>query len=87
MKQLFRISVHFIIKHVVGIQRWSLHYRKKWYLHHRLGSKTVHMIDDAYNFIRDIAVDGGNVLFLIGTKNRPKKSIKEEAGTCWCFLR
>lgn len=43
--------------------------------------KTVRMIDDAYNFVRDIAADGGSVMF-VGTKKQAHDSIAEEADRC-----
>jgi len=46
--------------------------------------KTVRMIADAYNYVRDIAADGGNVLF-VGTKKQAQDSIKEEAERAGAF--
>lgn len=43
--------------------------------------KTVRMIDDAYNFIRDIAANGGSVMF-VGTKKQAHETIAEEAIRC-----
>ncbi len=43
--------------------------------------KTVKKIEDAYMFVRDIAADGGNVLF-VGTKKQAQDAIKEEAERC-----
>lgn len=40
--------------------------------------QTVKLIDQAYNFVRDIAANGGNILF-VGTKKQAQDSIKEEA--------
>lgn len=40
--------------------------------------QTVKLIDHAYNFVRDIAADGGNILF-VGTKKQAQDSIQEEA--------
>ncbi len=40
--------------------------------------KTVKKLEEAYMFVRDIAADGGNVLF-VGTKKQAGDSIKEEA--------
>lgn len=79
MKQLLESGVHF------GHQtrRWNPK-MAKYIFTERNGiyiidlQQTVHMIDDAYNFVRDIAADGGNVLF-VGTKKQAQDSIKEEA--------
>ena len=40
--------------------------------------KTAKKVEEAYAFIRDIAADGGEVLF-VGTKKQAQESIKEEA--------
>ena len=40
--------------------------------------KTVKKLDEAYNFIHEVAADGGEVLF-VGTKKQAADSIKEEA--------
>ena len=40
--------------------------------------KTVKKLEEAYNFVRDIAADGKNVLF-VGTKKQAQDSVKEEA--------
>lgn len=46
--------------------------------------KTVKMVEEAYYFIREIAANGGNVLF-VGTKKQAQDSIKEEAIRCGMF--
>ncbi|MEG0091885.1 MAG: 30S ribosomal protein S2, partial [Oscillospiraceae bacterium] len=43
--------------------------------------KTVKKLDEAYNFVRDIAADGGEVLF-VGTKKQAQDAIREEADRC-----
>ena len=43
--------------------------------------KTVRKLEEAYMFIREIAADGGEVLF-IGTKKQAQDSVKEEAERC-----
>ena len=40
--------------------------------------KTVKKVEEAYNFMRDIAAEGGEVLF-VGTKKQAQDSIREEA--------
>ncbi len=40
--------------------------------------KTVKKLDEAYNFVRDVAAEGGDILF-VGTKKQAQESIKEEA--------
>ena len=43
--------------------------------------KTVKMLDDAYNFVREISAEGGEILF-VGTKKQAQDAIKEEAERC-----
>ncbi|WP_182199184.1 30S ribosomal protein S2 [Paraliobacillus salinarum] len=79
MKQLLEAGVHF------GHQtrRWNPK-MKKYIFTERNGiyiidlQKTVKKVDEAYNFIKQIAEDGGNVLF-VGTKKQAQESVKEEA--------
>src|SRR5690606_18984914 len=79
MKQLLEAGVHF------GHQtrRWNPK-MKKYIFTERNGiyiidlQKTVKMVDVAYNFIREVAENGGSVLF-VGTKKQAQEAIKEEA--------
>src|SRR5690625_2793579 len=79
MKQLLEAGVHF------GHQtrRWNPK-MKKYIFTERNGiyiidlQKTVKKIDEAYNFVRQLAEDGGTVLF-VGTKKQAQESVKEEA--------
>ena len=43
--------------------------------------KTVKKLDEAYMFVRDIATEGGSILF-VGTKKQAGDSIREEAERC-----
>jgi small subunit ribosomal protein S2 len=43
--------------------------------------KTVKKLDDAYLFVRDLAADGGSIIF-VGTKKQAQDSVKEEAIRC-----
>jgi len=43
--------------------------------------KTVKKLEEAYNFVRDMAAEGGNLLF-VGTKKQAQDAIKEEAIRC-----
>ena len=43
--------------------------------------KTVKKLEEAYNFVRDMAAEGGNILF-VGTKKQAQDAIKEEAARC-----
>ncbi|OCA89608.1 30S ribosomal protein S2 [Pradoshia sp. D12] len=80
MKQLLEAGVHF------GHQtrRWNPK-MKKYIFTERNGiyiidlQKTVKKVEEAYNFVRDLAADGGTMLF-VGTKKQAQDSVKEEAG-------
>jgi len=43
--------------------------------------KTLARIEETYDFVRDIASEGGTILF-VGTKKQAQESIKEEAERC-----
>ena len=46
--------------------------------------KTVKKFEEAYNFVRDLAANGGNILF-VGTKKQAAEAIKEEATRCGMY--
>jgi small subunit ribosomal protein S2 len=46
--------------------------------------KTVGKVDEAYNFIKDVAASGNSILF-VGTKKQAQESIQEEAERCGMF--
>ncbi|MBQ3668936.1 MAG: 30S ribosomal protein S2, partial [Clostridia bacterium] len=46
--------------------------------------KTVKKIDEAYMFVRDIALDGKDILF-VGTKKQAQESIETEAKRCGMY--
>ena len=79
MKQLLEAGVHF------GHQtrRWNPK-MARYIFTERNGiyiidlQKTVKKLDEAYMFVRDIAANGGNVLF-VGTKKQAGDSVREEA--------
>ena len=82
MKQLLEAGVHF------GHQtrRWNPK-MAKYIFTERNGiyiidlQKTVKKLDEAYNFVRDTAAQGGEILF-VGTKKQAQDAIKEEAARC-----
>lgn len=82
MKQLLEAGVHF------GHQtrRWNPKMRS-FIFTERNGiyiidlQKTVRLMETAYNYVRDTALQGGKVLF-IGTKKQAQDSIVEEATRC-----
>lgn len=85
MKQLLEAGVHF------GHQtrRWNPK-MAKYIFTERNGiyiidlQKTVRKVDEAYNFMRDSAMEGKNVLF-VGTKKQAQESIESEAQRCNMF--
>ncbi len=46
--------------------------------------KTVRKIDEAYMFVRDLALEGKTVLF-VGTKKQAQESVEQEAKRCGMF--
>lgn len=46
--------------------------------------KTVKKVDEAYNFIREVAANGDSILF-VGTKKQAQEAMKEEALRCNMF--
>ena len=46
--------------------------------------KTVHKVDEAYNFIKSVAAEGKDILF-VGTKKQAQEAIKDEALRCGMF--
>ncbi|MBI4517804.1 MAG: 30S ribosomal protein S2 [Deltaproteobacteria bacterium] len=85
MKQLLEAGVHF------GHQtsRWNPK-MKPYIFGARNGiyiidlQQTVKLFENACNFVRDLAAQGGNVLF-VGTKKQAQDAIKEEAERCGMF--
>ncbi|AVQ99071.1 30S ribosomal protein S2 [Oceanobacillus sp. M65] len=79
MKQLLEAGVHF------GHQtrRWNPK-MKKYIFTERNGiyiidlQKTVKKVDEAYNYVKEIASNGGTVLF-VGTKKQAQDSVRDEA--------
>ena len=82
MKQLLEAGVHF------GHQtrRWNPKMAPYIYTE-RNGiyiidlQKTVKKLEEAYNFVRETSLNGGNILF-VGTKKQAQDAIKEEAARC-----
>jgi small subunit ribosomal protein S2 len=86
MKQLLEAGVHF------GHQtrRWNPK-MKEYIFTERNGiyiidlQKTVRMVEGAYNAVRDVAADGGKLLF-IGTKKQAQDAVREEAERCGMYF-
>ncbi len=47
--------------------------------------QTVKMFRDAYNFVRDVTAQGGQLLF-VGTKKQAQEAIRDEAERCGAFF-
>ena len=85
MKQLLEAGVHF------GHQtrRWNPK-MAKYIFTERNGiyiidlQKTVRKIDEAYMFVRDVALSGKSILF-VGTKKQAQESIESEAKRCGMY--
>ena len=82
MKQLLEAGVHF------GHQTRRWNPKMATYIYtERNGiyiidlQKTVKKLEEAYNFIREVSANGGNILF-VGTKKQAQDAIKEEAARC-----
>ena len=79
MKQLLEAGVHF------GHQtrRWNPK-MKRYIFTERNGiyiidlQKTVKKVDEAYNYVRELAANGGTLLF-VGTKKQAQDSVRDEA--------
>ena len=86
MKQLLEAGVHF------GHQtrRWNPK-MAQYIFTERNGiyiidlQKTVRKIDEAYMFVRDVALEGKSVLF-VGTKKQAQESIEAEARRCGMYF-
>ncbi|MCA1009260.1 30S ribosomal protein S2 [Halobacillus halophilus] len=85
MKQLLEAGVHF------GHQtrRWNPK-MKKYIFTERNGiyiidlQKTVKKVDEAFNYVKDVAADGGNILF-VGTKKQAQDTVRDEATRCGMY--
>ena len=85
MKQLLEAGVHFGHQ----MRRWDP--RMKPYIFTDRNNiyiidlqQTVKLVEAAYNIIREISSNGGNVLF-VGTKKQAQESIKNEAERCGMY--
>ena len=85
MKQLLEAGVHFGHQ----MRRWDP--KMKPYIFTDRNNiyiidlqQTVKLVDVAYDFIREISSDGGNILF-VGTKKQAQEAIKNEAERCDMF--
>ena len=82
MKQLLEAGVHF------GHQTRRWNPKMATYIYtERNGiyiidlQKTVKKLDEAYNYVKEVAAEGGDILF-VGTKKQAQESIRDEALRC-----
>ena len=85
IKQLLEAGAHF------GHQTSRWHPRMKTYIFTKRNGihiidleQTVSMLDRACNFIRQVAAEGGSILF-VGTKKQAQQAIVEEAQRCGMY--
>jgi len=85
MKQLLEAGVHF------GHQtrRWNPKMRPFIFterngIHILDLQQTVHLLDDAYTYVRDLAENGRTVLF-VGTKKQAQEAVQEQAARCGMY--
>ncbi len=85
MKQLLEAGVHFghqtrkwnpLMKKYIFTARNDIHILNL--------EQTSDLVDVAYNYVRDVAASGKNVLF-VGTKKQAQEAVKEEAERCGMF--
>lgn len=85
MKELLEAGVHFGHR----TQRWNPK-MKEYIFGARKGiyiidlQKTSKLLDEAYNFVREKAADGGTILF-VGTKKQAQQVVKQEAERCGAY--
>ena len=85
MRDLLEAGVHFGHK----TRRWNPK-MKKYIFTERSGiyiidlQQTVRLLDEAYEFVKSIAANGGKILF-VGTKKQAKESIKQSAEKAGAF--
>jgi len=82
MKELLEAGAHF------GHRKSAWNPKMKPYIYQERNrmhiidlTKTVKLLEEAYNFARDLAAEGKQILF-VGTKQQAKKCIEEEADRC-----
>lgn len=85
VKQLLGAGAHF------GHQTSRWHPRMKKYIFTKRNGihiidleQTADMLDRAYDFIRQVASEGGNILF-VGTKKQAQEIVEEEAKRCGMY--
>ena len=80
MKQLLEAGVHLGTKLGAGIEDGSYIFTSSNIYIIDL-QKTVRKVEEAYTFVKDMAADGGMLLF-VGTKKQAQETVNTEAGRC-----
>jgi len=85
MKQLLEAGVHFGHR----TMRWNPKMKPYIYtarkgVHIMDLQKTLRLIEDAYNFVKEEASNGARIMF-VGTKRQARQSIKDEAERCGAY--
>jgi small subunit ribosomal protein S2 len=82
MKELLEAGAHF------GHRKSAWNPKMKPYIYQERNrmhiidlTKTVRLLEEAYDFVRDLAAEGKQILF-VGTKQQAKKCVEEEADRC-----
>jgi len=82
MKELLEAGAHFGHRKSAWNPKMQPYiYQQRNQMHIIDLTKTVKLLDEAYNFVRDLAAEGKKILF-VGTKQQAKKCIQEEADRC-----
>lgn len=85
MKELLEAGAHFGHRRSAWNPKMKLYiYQERNQIHILDLSITVKKIEEACKFVRDLAAQGGAVLF-VGTKQQAKKCVEEEAKKCGAF--
>ncbi|MBC7189288.1 30S ribosomal protein S2, partial [Candidatus Aerophobetes bacterium] len=82
MKELLEAGAHFGHRKSAWNPKMQPYiYQQRNHMHIIDLTKTVKLLDEAYNFVRDMVAEGKQILF-VGTKQQAKKCIQEEADRC-----
>ncbi len=84
MKQLLEAGVHFAIRPAMEPKMAQYIFTERNGIYIIDLQKTVRKIDEAYLFVRDIALEGKSILF-VGTKKQAQESIETESKRCNMF--
>jgi len=84
MKELLEAGAHFgHRKSAWNPKMQPFIYQRRNHMHIIDLTKTVKLLEEAYNFVKELVSKGKTILF-VGTKPQAKKCIQEEADRCGC---